>query len=65
MSAGFHLTQRVNAYQPRVQPWEWDGGYASGPRMVGIDALCMSAASFGRGDIVRARVGDATVCGVP
>ena len=37
-SAGFHLTQRVNAYQPRVQPWGWEHGYASGTRMVGMEA---------------------------
>ena len=60
------LTQRVNAYQPRVQPWGWavgvhpghgrwvciretDGGFASGTGMMGMEALCRSAASFGRG----------------
>jgi len=36
MRAGFGLTQRVNAYQPRVQPWGWEHGYASGTRMVGM-----------------------------
>ena len=37
MRAGFGLTQRVNAYQPRVQPWGLDGGHASGTRMVDMD----------------------------
>lgn len=32
MSTGFRVTQRVNAYQPRVQPWEWDGGYGGAQR---------------------------------
>ena len=27
MSAAVRLPQRGKAYQPRVQPWEWDGGY--------------------------------------
>ena len=34
--AAFHLPQRGNAYQPRVQPWGWDGGHASGTRTVGM-----------------------------
>jgi hypothetical protein len=31
MSTGFGLTQRVNAYQPRVQPWEPGRGYGDAP----------------------------------
>jgi len=31
-SARCRLTQRVNAYQPRVQPWEMDGEHACGAR---------------------------------
>ena len=26
------LTQRVNAYQPRVQPWGWNEGYGCAPQ---------------------------------
>ena len=29
-SAVVRLTQRVNAYQPRVQPWEWNDGNGCG-----------------------------------
>ena len=36
MGAAFHLPQRVNAYQPRVQPWGWDGGDGTGTGMVGM-----------------------------
>lgn len=50
MSASFRLTQRVTAYQPRVQPWEWDGGYGCALKECRIG---------------QARVGDATKCGVP
>jgi hypothetical protein len=47
-SAVVRLTQRVNAYQPRVQPWESNGGHAR-------------AAWDGEyGRTVPARVGDAT-----
>jgi hypothetical protein len=74
------LTQRVNAYQPRVQPWGWDGGYRSGTRMVGMDLghgrwVCIRDTDGGYGfalkerRIVRARVsprvGDATGLIVP
>jgi len=50
MSTGFPLSQRDTAYQPRVQPWDRDGGWKRvlKERRIG-----------------RARVGDATVCGVP
>jgi hypothetical protein len=40
----------TTAYQPRVQPWEWDGGYG-----------CV----LKERRIGRARVGGATICGVP
>ena len=50
MSAVVRLPQRGKAYQPRVQPWEWDGGYE-----------CV----LKERRIGRARTGDATICGVP
>ena len=50
MSAAVRLPQRGKAYQPRVQPWEWDGGYE-----------CV----LKERRIGRARVSDATICGVP
>jgi hypothetical protein len=64
MSARCHLTQRVNAYQPRVQPWEtdrghacgvWDGGYACALKERRIVRARVTA---------RARLGDATTCGM-
>jgi hypothetical protein len=50
MSAVVRLPQRGKACQPRVQPWEWDGGYE-----------CV----LKERRIGRTRVGDATICGVP
>ena len=50
MNAMVRLPQRGKAYQPRVQPWEWDGGYGCV-----LKERCIG----------RARVGDATICGVP
>lgn len=50
MSVRFPMSQRDIAYQPRVQPWEWDRGYECVLKERRMD---------------RARVGDTTVCGVP